>query len=79
MEEAKLDIPILEPGEKVVGTAYITEDDEIIFEPHPGASEVVLVEPAPECSGPWAVRRRQHAKPAKAKAMFRDSTSPSSE
>ncbi len=58
MQESKLDIPVLQPGEKVLGVAYVTEDDEIIFAPHPGATEVVLVEPQSESSGPWAVRRR---------------------
>jgi len=56
--KAKLDIPVLQPGEKVVGLAYITEDDEIIFSSQPGAAEIVLVEPQAPSSGPWAVRRR---------------------
>ncbi len=58
MQESKLDIPVLKPDEKVIGVAYLTEDDEIVFAPHPGATEVVLVEPQAESSGPWAVRRR---------------------
>ncbi len=61
MGKAKLDIPILEPGEKVLGVAYLTEDDEIVFEPHPGATEVVLVAPREGSSGPWAIRRRHQA------------------
>ena len=27
MQETKLDIPLLQPGEKIVGLAYLTEDD----------------------------------------------------
>ncbi len=61
MEQTKLDIPILQPGEKVIGVAYLTQDEEIIFAPHPGATEVILVEPQPDSSGPWAVRRRPAA------------------
>ena len=63
MQEIKPDIPILQPGEKVIGVAYLTEDDEIVFVPHPGAAEVVLVEPRSGSSGPWAVRRRLPARP----------------
>jgi hypothetical protein len=58
MQEAKLDILILQPGEKVIGVAYLTPDDEIVFASYPGATEVVLVEPPEDSSGPWAVRRR---------------------
>ena len=56
MEETKLDIPILQPGEKIIGHAYITEEGEIVFTPHSGAREVVLVEARAGSSGPWAVR-----------------------
>lgn len=56
MEENKLDIPILQPGEKIIGHAYVTEDAEIVFTPHSGAREVVLVEAPAGSSGPWAVR-----------------------
>ena len=58
MRETTLDVPILQPDEKVIGVAYLTEDQEIVFEPHAGATEVVLVEPGKDCSGPWAVRQR---------------------
>jgi hypothetical protein len=58
MEETELDIPILQPGEKIIGHAYITEDAEVVFAPHSGAREVVLVEARAGSSGPWAVRRR---------------------
>ena len=58
MEDAKLEIRILEPGEKVIGHAYVTEDGEIVFTPHTGTREVVLVEAAAGASGPWAVRLR---------------------
>ena len=61
MEETKLDIPLLQPGGKVIGVAYLTEDDEIVFAPHTGATEVVLVEPTKDSSGPWAVRQRPPA------------------
>jgi len=61
MQEATLDIPILQPGEKVIGLAYLTEDGEIIFSMHPGATEVVLVEPPQDSTGPWAVRCRPSA------------------
>jgi len=52
------DIPVLQPGEKIVGLAYITEEDEIVFTSQPGAVGVLLVEPQAPFSGPWAVRRR---------------------
>jgi hypothetical protein len=44
MEETKLDIPILQPGEKIIGHAYVTEEESIVFTPHSGAREVVLAE-----------------------------------
>jgi hypothetical protein len=56
MEEARFDIPILQPGEKIIGHAYVTEEGEIVFSPHSGAREVVLVEARAGSSGPWAVR-----------------------
>jgi len=56
--DTKLDVQMLQPGEKIVGLAYITEDDEIIFNAQPGAAAVVLVEPRAPSSGPWAVRQR---------------------
>ena len=56
MEDTKLDIPILQPGEKIIGRAYLTEEAEIVFSPHSGAREVVLVEARAGSSGPWAVR-----------------------
>ena len=55
MEETKLDIPTLQPGEKIIGRAFVTEEGEIVFTPHSGAREVVLVE-ARAASDPWAVR-----------------------
>jgi hypothetical protein len=58
MEETRLDLPVLQPGEKIIGHAYVTEDGEIVFTPHTGAREVVLVEALPGSSGPWAVRLR---------------------
>jgi hypothetical protein len=62
MEDTKLDIPILQPGEKIIGHAYVTEDGEIVFTPHSGAKEVVLVEARAGSSGPWAVRLQSAAK-----------------
>jgi len=56
MEESKLDIPILQPGEKIIGHAYVTDEGEIVFTPHSGTREVVLVEARAGSSGPWAVR-----------------------
>lgn len=58
LEQTKLDIPILQPGEKIIGHAYVTEEGEIVFTPHSGAKEVVLVEARAGSSGPWAVRLR---------------------
>jgi len=58
MEATNLDIPVLQPGEKIIGHAYVTEDGEIVFTPHTGAREVVLVEAPAGSSGPWAVRLR---------------------
>ena len=56
MEETKLDIPILQPGERIIDHAYVTEEGEIVFTPHSGAREVVLVEARAGSSGPSAVR-----------------------
>ena len=61
MENLKPDIPFLRPGEKVIGVAYLTEDQEIVFTPHSNTTEVVLVEVQSESSGPWAVRIRPPA------------------
>jgi hypothetical protein len=58
MEETKRDIPFLQAEEKVVRHAYLTQDGEIVFAPHFGATEVVLVEARPGASGPCAVRLR---------------------
>ncbi len=62
MEGNKLDIPELQPDEKVIGPAYLTPDGEIVFAHAPGVVEVVLVEPQPGVSGPWAVRVRPRAR-----------------
>ncbi len=56
MEKLELNIPVLQPGEKVLGIAYLTPDEEILFKPHHDATEVVLVEAQPGSTGPWAVR-----------------------
>jgi hypothetical protein len=58
MEETELDLPVLQPGEKIIGHAYVTEEGEIVFTPHTRAREVVLVEALPGSSGPWGVRLR---------------------
>ncbi len=58
MEEPKPNIPFLRPGEKVLGVAYLTQDEEILYTPHSNTTEVVLVEAEPGASGPWAVRLR---------------------
>jgi hypothetical protein len=67
MEETKVDIPILQPGEKIIGHAYVTEEGEIVFAPRSGARDVVLVEAQAGSSGPWAVRL-QPAVPARGSA-----------
>ena len=56
--ENELDIPVLQPGEKVIGSAYLTQDGEIVFTPRRDAIAVILVEVKPGASGPWAVRVR---------------------
>ena len=56
IEENRLDIPILQPGERIIGHAFVTEEGEIVFTPHSGARDVVLVEAQAGSSGPWAVR-----------------------
>lgn len=58
MEGTEIEVAILQPGEKVIGSAYLTPDGEIVFSPHAGAIEVVLVEPPANHYGPWAIRRR---------------------
>jgi len=62
MEQAEIEIALLQPGEKIIGSAYLTRDGEIVFSPHAGALDVVLVEPPPGSSGPWAIRRRPPAR-----------------
>jgi hypothetical protein len=54
-------IPVLQPGEKVIGSAYLTEDGEIVFTSHRNSIEVALVEPKKGSSGPWAVRLKPPA------------------
>lgn len=56
------EIPILQPGEKVLGTAYLTQDGEIVLTYHPDSLSVILVEPRAGASGPWAVRLRPEAR-----------------
>lgn len=58
MEETRANIPFLRAEERVIGQAYLTEDQEIVFTPHSGAIEVLLVAVASGSSGPWAVRLR---------------------
>jgi hypothetical protein len=58
MEGTAIEVALLQPGEKVLGSAYLTQDGEIVFSPHAGAIEVVLIEPESDSSGPWAIRRR---------------------
>ena len=58
METLKPNVPFLRPGEKVIGIAYLTQDEEIVFNPHSNTTEVVLVEAQSGSSGPWAVRLR---------------------
>ena len=58
MEEKELNIPVLQPGEKVIRSAYLTLDGEIVFTSHGDVIEVVLVEAPPGSTGPWAVRLR---------------------
>ena len=54
-------IPVLQPGEKVIGSAYLTLEGEIEFTGHRDSIEVALIEPKEGCSGPWAVRLRPPA------------------
>lgn len=68
MEQTKPDIPQLESGEKILGIAYLTPDEEVIFTPHSGAIEVLLVEPRSGASGPWAIRLRPPIKAPLARA-----------
>lgn len=65
MDQTKPDIPFLQPDERIIGHAYLTEEEEIVFTPRSRAIEVVLVAPEPGSSGPWAVRVKA---PALAKA-----------
>ena len=57
-----MQIETLRPGEQVIGLAYLTDDGEIVFSPHAGAVEVVLVEPPEGSHGPWVIRRRPQAR-----------------
>ena len=56
--ETLLDIPVLEPEEKVIGSAYLTQDGEIVFNYQHDTTEVLLVKPKKASAGPWAVRQR---------------------
>ncbi len=68
MDKVEPNLPILRPEEKVIGTAYVTEDGEIVFTRHSNTTEVVLVAAQPGVSGPWAVRVRpaESARPPRA-------------
>jgi len=61
-EAGMLAIQVLQPGEKVVGSAYLTQDGEIVFTEHRDSIQVVLIEPQAGSSGPWAVRVRPPAR-----------------
>jgi len=37
MEGTAIEVALLQPGEKVVGSAYLTQDGEIVFSPHADA------------------------------------------
>jgi hypothetical protein len=58
VETTPIGIPVLQAEEKVIGSAYLTQDGEIVFEYCPDSLEVALVEPPEGSSGPWAVRLR---------------------
>jgi hypothetical protein len=58
MEQLTAHIPLLRPEERIIGRAYLTEDEEIVFTPHTRAIEVVLVAPESGAAGAWAVRVR---------------------
>ena len=58
MDATQRSIPVLQPEEKVIGSAYLTQDGEIVFTYHSDSLEVVLVEPQVVSLGPWAVRLR---------------------
>ena len=57
-ETSRPTIPVLQPGERIVGSAYLTQDGEIVFTSHRDSIAVVLVGPKAGSSGPWAVRLR---------------------
>ena len=61
MVGAAIEVALLQPGEKVLGSAYLTRHGEIVFSPHAGALEVVPIEPESDSSGPWAIGRRPPA------------------
>jgi len=61
-ETARPEIPVLQAGERVVGTAFLTQDGEIVFTDHRDSIEVVLVEPKEGSQGAWAVRLRPAAR-----------------
>jgi hypothetical protein len=63
MEGTAIEVALLQSGEKVIGSAYLTQDGEIVFSPHADAIEVVLVEPPAGSCGPWAIRRRPPTHP----------------
>jgi len=62
MEATKIEVALLQPGENVIGSAYLTQEGEIVFSPHPDAIDVVLIEPPAGSSGPWVIRRRPPAR-----------------
>jgi hypothetical protein len=45
-------IPFLRPDVRIIGQAYLTDDEEIVFTPHRGTIEVDLVAPESGTSGP---------------------------
>jgi hypothetical protein len=58
MEQITARIPFLRPDERIIGQAYLTDDEEIVFTPQSGTIDVVLIAPESGTSGPWAVRIR---------------------
>jgi len=63
VETTPVGIPVLQPDEKVIGSAYLTQDGEIVLTYCPDSLEVVLVDPQAGSSGPWAVRLRPAERP----------------
>ena len=59
-EEQRLNIPMLEPGEEIVGYGWLAKDGTFSDAPMPGSVRVALIVPPKGSKSPIAVRLLPH-------------------